>query len=338
MIKSNKKIAVVIINYNGEKYLKKFLPSVVNFSDKKLSEIFIIDNNSSDGSINFIKKNYSKIKLIQNDKNYGYAKGYNIGLKKIKSEYIVLLNNDVEVTENWLNPMCKELEKNKYIGTCQPKILSFNNKNYFEYAGASGGYLDFLGYPFCRGRIFNTVEEDNGQYDKKKEIFWSSGACMMIRNKLFKEAGGFDESFYAHMEEIDLCWRIKGMGYLNFCYPESKVYHLGGGTLQYDNPKKTYLNFRNNLIMLFKNESLISLTIKFPLRLLFDLFSVFYFMISKKSLKHPYSIIRAYFNIFLKIPFLIFKSRNLIAREKTENRIIIPIEYYLKGKSRYCDL
>ena len=338
MIKPKKRIAVAILNYNGINHLKKFLPSVVKYSDKKISELYVIDNNSSDGSINFLERNYPDITIIKNQKNFGYAKGYNLGIKKINSDYLVLLNNDVKVTKNWLNPMYKGLEENDRIGSCQPKILSLNNKNHFEYAGASGGYIDYLGYPFCRGRIFNTIEEDNGQYDDKTEIFWSSGACMMIRNKLFKRVGGFDERFYAHMEEIDLCWRIKRMGYSNFCYPESKVYHLGGGTLQYDNPKKTYLNFRNNLIMLFKNESLISLTIKFPLRLLFDFFSIFYFMISKKSLTHPFSIIRAYFNIILKIPSLIIKNRNIIARDKNEDKIIIPIEYYLKGKNRYCDL
>ena len=338
MIKSEKRISVAILNYNGEKYLKKFLPSIINFTDKKISSIYVIDNNSSDNSILLIKQKFPSIKVILNKKNYGYAKGYNVGLKNIKSDYIVLINNDVEVSKNWLIPMFNSMEQNNKIGSCQPKILSYENRTSFEYAGASGGYIDFLGYPYCRGRIFDTIELDKGQYDTSMEIFWSSGACMMIRNKLFKKLGGFDESFYAHMEEIDLCWRIKRLGLKNFCFPKSKVYHVGGGTLNYNNPKKTFLNFRNNLIMLFKNESLISLTIKFPIRLLFDLFSIFYFMISKRSLAHPISIIRAYFNIILKIPLLIFKSRNIIARDKNEDRIIIPIEYYLKGKSRYCDL
>ena len=315
MIKSNKKIAVVIINYNGEKYLKKFLPSVVKFSDKKLSEIFIIDNNSSDGSINFIKKNYSKIKLIQNDKNYGYAKGYNIGLKKIKSEYIVLLNNDVEVTKNWLNPMCKELEKNKYIGTCQPKILSFNNKNYFEYAGASGGYLDFLGYPFCRGRIFNTVEEDNGQYDKKKEIFWSSGACMMIRNKLFKEAGGFDESFYAHMEEIDLCWRLQLKGHNIYVNPKSVIYHKNAVSLPMTSIKKFMLNHRNSLMMLLSNYKVLTTLYLFPIRYMLELVAILY-ALTKLDFRHMFGVIQAHLWILFHI-HIIFYKRIKINRLRT---------------------
>jgi GT2 family glycosyltransferase len=338
MIKSTKKIAVVIINYNGKDLLKKFLPSVVKYSDKNISEIFIIDNNSIDGSINFIKKKYSSINIIQNDKNYGYAKGYNIGLDKIQSEYLVLLNNDVQVTKNWLNPMLKGLEENKEIGSCQPKILSYEKKNYFEYAGASGGYLDYLSYPFCRGRIFNYTEKDNGQYDNIKEIFWSSGACMMIRNKIFREVGGFDETFFAHMEEIDLCWRIKGLNYSNFCFPESKVYHLGGGTLQYENPKKTYLNFRNNLIMMLKNESQIKLIFKLPIRLIFDLFASIYLLVSKKSVNQLISVLKAYLFIILRIPYYYIRKRNTVIRKSFEDRISIPIKYYLQGKKRYIDL
>ena len=338
MIKSTKKIAVVIINYNGKDLLKKFLPSVVKYSDDKISDIYIIDNNSSDESVDFIKKNYSSVKIIQNDKNYGYAKGYNVGLDKIQSQYLVLINNDVEVTENWLYPMLMGLEQNKEIGSCQPKILSYENKNYFEYAGACGGYLDLLNYPFCRGRIFDHLEKDSGQHNTPKEIFWSSGACMMIRNEVFKKAGGFDETFFAHMEEIDLCWRIKGLNFSNFCFPDSEVYHLGGGTLQYDNPKKTYLNFRNNLIMILKNESRIKLFYKLPFRFILDLFASIFLLVSKKSINHFISVFKAYFFILLRIPYYFIKKRNVVKRNSIEDKIIIPIKYYLKGKRRYMDL
>lgn len=338
MIKSTKKIAIVVINYNGKNLLKKFLPSLVKYSDIKISDIFIVDNNSDDGSVDFIKKNYSSVKIIQNDKNYGYAKGYNVGLNKIQSEYLVLINNDVEVSENWLDPMFNSMEQNKKIGSCQPKILSYKNRTTFEYAGAAGGYLDYLGYPYCRGRIFDTVELDKGQYDSPKEIFWSSGACMMVRNKLFKKLEGFDESFYAHMEEIDLCWRIKGLGFKNFCFPKSIVYHLGGGTLNYNSPKKTYLNFRNNLIMITKNESLISLTLKLPFRLFLDILASIYILIKNKSLLHFLEIIKAYVSFIIKLPHILFKKEKTKMNSNKLNKSIIPFEYYLRGKKRFSDL
>ena len=338
MIKSEKRISVAILNYNGEKYLKKFLPSIINFTDKKISSIYVIDNNSSDNSILLIKQKFPSIKVILNKKNYGYAKGYNVGLKNIKSDYIVLINNDVEVSKNWLIPMFNSMEQNNKIGSCQPKILSYENRTSFEYAGASGGYIDFLGYPYCRGRIFDTIELDKGQYDTSMEIFWSSGACMMIRNKLFKKLGGFDESFYAHMEEIDLCWRIKRLGLKNFCFPKSKVYHVGGGTLNYNNPKKTFLNFRNNLIMVAKNESLMSLIIKLPMRLFLDFIASFYLLIKNKSLLHFLEVIKAYISFIFMLPKLLFSKKKTKNNSIKINKSIIPIEYYLRGKKRFSDL
>ena len=230
------------------------------------------------------------------------------------------------------------MEQNKKIGSCQPKILSYKNRTTFEYAGAAGGYLDYLGYPYCRGRIFDTVELDKGQYDSPKEIFWSSGACMMVRNKLFKKLEGFDESFYAHMEEIDLCWRIKGLGFKNFCFPKSIVYHLGGGTLNYNSPKKTYLNFRNNLIMITKNESLISLTLKLPFRLFLDILASFYILIKNKSLLHFLEIIKAYVSFIIKLPHILFKKEKTKMNSNKLNKSIIPFEYYLRGKKRFSDL
>ena len=338
MIKSEKRISIAILNYNGENYLKKFLPSIIKYSDKKLSSIYVIDNNSSDDSISLIKKKFPSVNIILNKKNYGYAKGYNIGLKKIKSDYIVLINNDVEVSENWLVPMFHSMEENNNIGSCQPKILSYENKDSFEYAGAAGGYIDFLGYPYCRGRIFNTLELDNGQYDSEKEIFWSSGACMMIRNELFKKLGGFDQSFYAHMEEIDLCWRIQRVGLKNFCFPKSRVYHLGGGTLNYNNPKKTFLNFRNNLIMITKNEPLMSIIVKLPIRLFLDFFASIYLLIKNKSLIHFLEVIKAYISFILKLPQLLFKRKRTKMNSIKMNKGIIPLEYYLRGKKRFSDL
>ena len=298
MKKKNKKVSVVVINYNGEDLLKKFFPSVNNYTNKDISDIYVIDNYSSDKSLEFLNNKYPGVNLIKKKKNYGYAGGYNRGLKNIKSEYVVLLNNDVEVTRNWLDIMIEKMEENNSIGSCQPKILSYTNKKKFEYAGACGGYLDLLGYPYCRGRIFDFTEEDKGQYDDDKEIFWSSGACIMLRNELFKKLEVLTKAF-AHMEEIDLCWRLKAEGYTNYCFPESKVYHLGGGTLNYDNSKKTFLNFRNNLFMLAKNENRLSLILKIPLRLVFDLAAAMRFLIYEKSLKNFISILKAYLYLII---------------------------------------
>jgi len=338
MIKSIKKVAVVILNFNGENYLKKFLPSVFNYTNKNICEIFIIDNHSSDNSIKFLNNNYPKIKIIRHKKNYGFAKGYNKGLKNINSEYFVLLNNDVEVTKNWLEPMLNKMEKNHFIGTCQPKILSYNEKNKFEHAGACGGYLDFLGYPFCRGRIFDHTEEDKGQYDDDQETFWSSGSCFMIRNQLFKNIGGFDEEFFAHMEEIDLCWRLRKEGYMNYCFPNSIVYHLGGGTLSYETSKKAYLNFRNNLIMITKNEKRIYLLLKLPLRFILDFTASLRFLIFKKSFMSFLSIIRAYIYLIINFPKYIINKRKDIGNRSLIRNKIIPVEYFLKGKKRFSDL
>ena len=338
MKKKNKKVSVVVINYNGEDLLKKFFPSVNNYTNKDISDIYVIDNYSSDKSLEFLNNKYPGVNLIKNKKNYGYAGGYNRGLKNIKSKYVVLLNNDVEVTRNWLDIMIEKMEENNSIGSCQPKILSYTNKKKFEYAGACGGYLDLLGYPYCRGRIFDFTEEDKGQYDDDKEIFWSSGACIMLRNELCQKIGGFDESFFAHMEEIDLCWRLKAEGYTNYCFPESKVYHLGGGTLNYDNSKKTFLNFRNNLFMLAKNENRLSLILKIPLRLVFDLAAAMRFLIYEKSLKNFISILKAYLYLIIRLPSLLISKRKSINKYSKESNRIIPIDFFLKRKKRFTDL
>jgi hypothetical protein len=248
-----KDAAVVILNWNGKHFMEQYLPTLVLYTCSADSFIVIADNGSTDGSVEWIKQNYPDIRIIEFDMNYGFTGGYNRALKEIDADYYVLLNSDIEVTSGWLDSMVSFMEENPDIGICQPKILSVNNKDYFEYAGACGGYLDYYGYPFCRGRILSNIEKDNGQYDTPVEVFWASGACMMIRSSIYHHLGGLDESFFAHMEEIDLCWRSKLLGYQVWAYPASVVYHVGGGTLPNNSPRKLYLNYRNNLLMLYKN-------------------------------------------------------------------------------------
>ncbi len=245
-----KKVAVAILNFNGKKHLEQFLPSVSKYSHESL--IYVIDNASTDDSIDYLATNYPSIKIIQNPINLGFAGGYNEGMKSIHEELVVLLNSDVEVTENWLNPLVDAMRDENLAG-CQPKIRSYSEPTKFEHAGACGGFIDSDYFPFCRGRIFQSVETDEGQYDTKTDVFWISGAAFMIRNSVFKEMQGFDSDFFAHMEEIDLCWRIQRSGKTFSIIPSSTVYHLGGGTMGYESPTKVYLNFRNNLFMLIKN-------------------------------------------------------------------------------------
>ena len=249
------KVSVVILNYNGKNWLEKFLPNVIEHTTYPNSEIIIVDNASTDDSNSYLSQNFPQLRLVINIKNTGYAGGYNEALLKIESDYYVLLNSDVEVTKNWIEHVMKFMMLDKLMIACQPKILSYTEKNKFEYAGAAGGFIDKYGYPFCRGRLFDTCEEDNGQYDESGEIFWASGACLFINAVVFHKAGGLDIDFFAHMEEIDLCWRLKNLGFkIGYC-AESIVYHVGGGTLNKSHPKKAYLNFKNNRAMLHKNLS-----------------------------------------------------------------------------------
>jgi len=244
-------VSIVILNYNGRKHLQTFLPSVVKFSQDY--PIIVADNNSNDESIQFLRDRYPNIRIIQFEENHGFCKGYNLAIAQVKSEFCILLNSDVEVTANWIEPMLKMMESDPSIAACQPKILAYSSRNQFEYAGAGGGFIDFLGYPFCRGRLFNSLEEDERQYNDITPVFWASGACFFTRTEIFLESGGFDEDFFAHMEEIDLCWRMQLKGFGVWYCGESTVYHLGGGTLPKTSPKKTYLNFRNSLLVLIKN-------------------------------------------------------------------------------------
>ena len=245
------KVAIVILNWNGEKMLREYLPSVIQYSRDEAT-VYVADNASTDNSLELLRTHFPEVKLIILEKNWGFAEGYNKALKQMDAEYYLLLNSDIEVTHHWLTPMIEYLDSHDDVAACQPKLLSIFDKDSFEYAGASGGYLDRFGYPFCRGRIFETVEKDNGQYDYATDILWATGAVLMIRAKDYWEAGGLDGRFFAHNEEIDLCWRLRIMGRRIVCLPESYVYHVGGGTLPKGNPMKTFLNFRNNLTMLYK--------------------------------------------------------------------------------------
>jgi GT2 family glycosyltransferase len=247
------KISVVILNWNGEKFLQHFLPSVVANTANEQTEIVVADNGSTDGSLEYVAQRFPQVRLIKFDRNYGFTGGYNRAIALISSTYTVLLNSDVDVPQGWLAPLVQHMDACEGVGACMPKIRSFSQPQCFEYAGGAGGFIDMLGYPFCRGRILSTIEKDEGQYNDSREIFWATGACMMVRTELFKKLGGFDDDFFAHMEEIDLCWRMQNVGYDVACVGISEVFHVGGGTLPNNNPRKLFYNYRNNLLMLHKN-------------------------------------------------------------------------------------
>ena len=244
-------IAIVILNWNGQRMLAKYLPSVIQHSEG--AEIVVADNASVDNSVAFLREHYPTVRILTFEKNWGFAGGYNKALEMVEADYYVLLNSDVEVTEKWLQPLVAFMDSHPEAAACQPKLRAVANREAFEYAGAAGGFIDWLGYPFCRGRIFDTIEQDRGQYDNIEEVFWTTGACMMVRSTDYHAVGGLDERFFAHNEEIDFCWRLHNCGRHFFCVPQSVVYHVGGGTLPKGNPRKTFLNFRNNLTMLYKN-------------------------------------------------------------------------------------
>jgi GT2 family glycosyltransferase len=335
-----KEIAVAVLNWNGQKLLEEFLPSVVQHSAN--AEVFVVDNNSSDGSISYLTSNFPSVKIIQTNSNLGYAGGYNFALAEIKNPFIVLLNSDIETTENWLDAPLKLLKEDERIGACQPKIKAYKDKESFEYAGAAGGFIDYLGYPFCRGRLFETLEKDNGQYEDSREIFWASGACLFVNRKAFFDAGELDETFFAHMEEIDLCWRMKNNGYKIFYTSDSTVYHLGGGTLNSQSTQKTFLNFRNNLYLLFKNLPATSL---FPIlfsRLILDGVAALKFALDLKP-KHSIAIVKAHFAFYVNFNRLAKERRNyyyklkgLKSSQMYNNSIII--EHFLKGTKTFADL
>lgn len=274
----------MILNWNGVHYLQKFLPILISKTRYCDAQFYVADNGSTDGSIDYINSTFPYINVIRLSTNLGFAKGYNEALKIVDAQYFMILNSDVEITEGWLKPLVEFLDCREEVGVCMPKIKSAFYKDYFEYAGASGGFIDYFGYPFCRGRILSHIERDCGQYDCNKEIFWASGAAMLIKSDLYRKLGGFDDNFFAHMEEIDLCWRAKTMGYQVWVVPESVVYHVGGGTLPNNSPKKLYLNYRNNLLMLYKNLPSNRLWAVIFARMLLDgLSAVLYFFQGKRS-------------------------------------------------------
>lgn len=337
----NTKVAVVILNWNGKSFLEKFLPNVLKFSND--AQIVVADNQSTDDSVEFLKNNYHQVSIIINPSNDGFAQGYNLALKQVKAEYYVLLNSDVEVTHNWLNPIIQLMDANSKIAACQPKILDYNNKTKFEYAGAAGGFMDKYGYPFCRGRIFNELEEDKGQYDNAVEVFWSTGACMFVRAEAFWKVGGFDEDYFAHMEEIDVCWRMKNVGYQIYVEPKSLIYHVGGGTLNKLSPKKTFLNFRNNLITLTKNASPRFLFFKIIYRMILDGVAAFKFLFEGNG-SHFFAVIKAHFSFYQHLPSTLKKRDEMRLMDEFkdsttgvyENNIVFT--HFVKGVKHYSEL
>ena len=334
----DKKIAVVILNWNGVHFLEKFLPNVLQHSS--IAEVIVADNQSTDNSVNYLKQHFTNVKIIINSSNEGFAKGYNLALEHLKADYYVLLNSDVEVSANWIEPIIDLMEKNPKIAACQPKILDFNHKTRFEYAGAAGGMIDKLGYPFCRGRLFNVLEEDKGQYNNQMEVFWATGACLFIKADAFWKVGGFDEDYFAHMEEIDLCWRMKNIGYKIYVEPKSYVYHVGGGTLNKINPKKTYLNFRNNLITLIKNANSSNLFFKLIYRMLLDGIAAYKFLLEGNGL-HFIAVAKAHFAFYAMLPATLHKRKVMLQKKGfafTKSAILpenIVFQYFLSGIKQF---
>jgi len=334
------KIAVVILNWNGKQLLAQFLPKVISCSPG--TTVIVADNASTDDSVNFVTTTFPEVRVIVNSSNSGYAGGYNEALKQVDADFFVLLNSDIEVTPNWIPPIIELFEKDNSVAAIQPKILSFDKKTHFEYAGASGGYLDKLGFPFCRGRIFEMLEEDNGQYNQVHEIFWASGACLFVKASVFRICGGFDESFFAHMEEIDLCWRMKNQGWRILVQPASTVYHIGGGTLAKQNWKKTYLNFRNNLELIYKNIEDKFLIRSLFLRMMLDGVAAFKFLFSNGPL-HFYAIIRAHLHFYRMLPQIGKKRKKLKTIEKVRNTKgvymgAIVVDYFIRNKKKFSQL
>ena len=327
------KIAVVILNWNGEKLLEQFLPSVVAFSEG--ATIYVADNASTDNSIQIVKTKFPSVKIIQNQGNYGFAKGYNIALEQVKESYYALVNSDIEVTEKWLEPIVNIFETDASIAIIQPKILDYKNKEYFEYAGAAGGYIDKYGYAYCRGRIFDSIEKDLGQYDDEKEIFWASGACFFIRNEVFKSLNGFDDDFFAHQEEIDLCWRAFNLGYKIKYTSLSKVYHVGGATLKESNPKKTFLNFRNSLLMMTKNLPQNQLVLILFIRLILDGLAGIQFLLKGKFI-HLWAILKAHFSFYKLLPKTLQK-RKAFQKENYYHSKSIVYNYFVKKRTVFKD-
>ena len=334
------KVAVVILNYNGAAMLERFLPSVIGYSPG--AEIVVADNASNDDSVAIVAKDFPGVRLIQLGRNYGFADGYNKALEQVDAEYFLLLNSDVEVTEGWLEPLLSFMDGNPNAVACQPKILAYNNKTQFEYAGAAGGFVDRYGYPYCRGRLFDSVEDDKGQYDDARRVFWATGAAMMVRCDAFRKAGGLDGRFFAHMEEIDLCWRMLARGGEIYVVPQSTVYHVGGATLNKSNPRKTFLNFRNNLLMLYKNLPSDELRSVMRMRGLLDYVAALKFLLTGAwgDFKAVLRARREYKR--MRGEYRVVREQNLAATVVSviEERAVFSLlwQYYVKGKKHFSQL
>ncbi len=333
------KVGVLILNWNGQQFLEKFLPSLIEYTPNDIAEIIVADNGSSDNSLAWITKQYPQLRTIELHKNHGFAGGYNLAIEKCSHEYILLLNSDIEVSPGWLEPLINAMEV-PGIGAVMPKILSFQHKTHFEYAGASGGFLDKYAYPFCRGRIFDELESDMGQYDNSVEIHWTTGACMLVQRETFNQLGGFDTDFFAHMEEIDLCWRIRQSGLKLLVIPKSKVYHVGGGTLSNESPHKLYLNFRNDLFLLYKNLPKGQLFSTVLTRLLLDGLAAVKYLISGKF-SFMASIFKAHQSFFGQMSHL-KKKRSALIIQQTHKVELYPrsivLEFFLRAKKKFSDL
>jgi GT2 family glycosyltransferase len=334
--------AIVILNWNGEKYLQQFLPILIENTKMVDAEIIVADNASTDSSLSVLKNEFPMVRTIVLDKNYGFAGGYNKALAQVESDYYVLLNSDVEVSDNWLEPLVSYMNEHEDVAACQPKILSYYKRTHFEHAGAAGGYIDRFGFPFCRGRILGLAEEDKGQYDTISDVFWATGACLMVRSKLYWKVGGLDDEFFAHMEEIDLCWRMKSRSYRLVCIPQSVVYHIGGGTLNVESPHKTYLNFRNNLLMLYKNLPAKILDDTMYWRTFFDYLAAFQLFITGKP-SNAKSVLKARKDFKKMKPEFEEKRKENILYSTTDNELnifqgSIVFNYFLKAKKTYSHL
>ena len=335
------KTAIVILNWNGESYLKKFLPGVLKYSLGPDVEVFVADNGSTDQSVEILKSQFPEVKLILFERNHGFTEGYNLALKEIKAQYYLLLNSDIEVTKDWISPLIETLEKDEKRAVVMPKIKDYNKSNHFEYAGAAGGFIDKFGYPFCRGRILNAIEEDHGQYDQELEVFWATGACMCIKAEIFHLAGGFDSYMFAHMEEIDLSWRLKNMGYKIMFTPKSTVYHVGGGTLPNEHPQKLYYNFRNNLILLYKNLPKNKLLPTLITRMLLDGLAALKYILSLKF-EFVWSVLRAHYRFYTVVGKYrqVRRQHSDLISDYPDNiyRRSILKQFYIKRVNKYSDL
>lgn len=330
------KLAVVILNWNGKKLLEQFLPSIIQFS-YELADIYVADNASTDDSVSFVRNQFPSVKIIENTKNGGYAKGYNDALQSIEANIYCLINSDVEVTQDWLPPILEVFKNEPNTAIIQPKLLDFKDKTKFEYAGAGGGFIDLYGYPYCRGRIFNHLETDTGQFDDISEIFWASGACFFIRSEIYKELNGFDEDYFAHQEEVDLCWRTQNEGFDIKYVGASKVYHVGGATLQESNPRKTFLNFRNSLLNVIKNVPKKWFLFVFISRLILDGVAGLKFALELRPI-HTWAIIRAHLSLYTNFYKFLKKRRKLQKKLHYNSHVSVVWQHFILGRKTFDQL